>query len=195
MVISERFQNEIEILWYRRKYLLLKEKLFNYRMRNYTRLSMIEDKVLIDYKMAYLEYIEGNKEGANLYFEILEDIFQDEYNRDSMELQYYKYKWLKVNNNKETLTNNEIIDEMTEIYEYYDRIGDEEMKKMAYGNINKFKGDEEEFLNVLEYILTNKKLTKNFLNSTLKDCADISHNLYIKALETIKKYYSDEKII
>lgn len=195
MVISERFQNEIEILWYRRKYLLLKEKLFNYRMRNYTRLSMIEDKVLIDYKMAYLEYIEGNKEGANLYFEILEDIFQDEYNRDSMELQYYKYKWLKVNNNKETLTNNEIIDEMTEIYEYYDRIGDEEMKKMAYGNIIKFKGDEEEFLNVLEYILTNKKLTKNFLNSTLKDCADISHNLYIKALETIKKYYSDEKII
>ena len=195
MVISERFQNEIEILWYRRKYLLLKEKLFNYRMRNYTRLSMIEDKVLIDYKMAYLEYIEGNKEGANLYFEILEDIFQDEYNRDSMELQYYKYKWLKVNNNKETLTNNEIIDEMTEIYEYYDRIGDEEMKKMAYGNIIKFKGDEEEFLNVLEYILTNKKLTKNFLNSTLKDCADISHNLYIKALEIIKKYYSDEKII
>lgn len=195
MVISERFQNEIEILWYRRKYLLLKEKLFNYRMRNYTRLSMIEDKVLIDYKMAYLEYIEGNKEGANLYFEILEDIFQDEYNRDSMELQYYKYKWLKVNNNKETLTNNEIIDEMTEIYEYYDRIGDEEMKNMAYGNIIKFKGDEEEFLNVLEYILTNKKLTKNFLNSTLKDCADISHNLYIKALETIKKYYSDEKII
>lgn len=195
MVISERFQNEIEILWYRRKYLLLKEKLFNYRMRNYTRLSMIEDKVLIDYKMAYLEYIEGNKEGANLYFEILEDIFQDEYNRDSMELQYYKYKWLKVNNNRETLTNNEIIDEMTEIYEYYDRIGDEEMKKMAYGNIIKFKGDMEEFLNVLEYILTNKKLTKNFLNSTLKDCADISHNLYIKALETIRKYYSDEKFI
>lgn len=189
MVIDGAWVEKIFRLWKDKKYEIAKEEVFKYRMRNYHKLKRIEDKVFLDYRMAHLEYILNNKDVANYYFKLLEEIFSDSYNRSSMEYDYYRYKWLYINNNQDTLNEKEIIDGMMDICNYYNRMGNEKMMKMAYGNILRFKEDENKMLETLQYILESNQYYKiNFLSSVLKDCENISHNLYIKALDIVNRY-------
>ena len=189
MIIDGAWEKKIFKLWEEKKYDLAKNEVFKFRMRYYDKLERVEDKIFLDYRMAYHEYKGGNRDLANIYFKNLEDIFSDEYVKDSCACSYYKYKWLYINNNESILTKEEIIDGMMEIVNYYSKNKDEKLMKMAYANIFKFKGDEKELLQSLKYVLDSNKYCKiNFLNSILKDCEEINHNLYIKALDIINEY-------
>lgn len=189
MVIDGAWKNKVFRLWEQEEYKKAKMEVFKYRMKYYNKLERIEDRIFLDYRMAYHEYVDKNVELANVYFKNLEKIFGDEYVKESCEYEYYRYRWLYINNNELIFTEKEIIDGMMDVCNYYNRIGNEKMMKMAYGNILRFKGNENKLLETLQYILESNKYYKiNFLNSVLKDCEEISHGLYIKALDIVKKY-------
>ena len=189
MVIDGAWMTKIKNLWIEEKYDLVKTEVFQYRMRNYNKLSRIEDKFLLDYRMAYLEYLYKNTEMANFYLDILKDIFKESYNRESMEYDYYRYRWLYVNNNYENLSDSEKINEMIEIYNYYKSMKREDLATTALENIANIKGNEVEILNNLEKLLLTDKMTDLILiKSIIKDCDKISHSLYIKALDVVNKY-------
>ena len=189
MVMDGVFEKKIINLWIEGKYSTAKKELFKYRLKNYDKLEVIEDKIFIDYRLAYLEYLDKNKEMSNMYFKSLDDIYSDEYIKGSCKYEYYKYRWLYLNSNKNTLSKEDFIMGMKEIYLYYETEGDYKMAKLAYGNIFTFEGDGEEVLNTLEYVMENGEyLRENFLNSILSDCEQISRSLYIKALDIINKY-------
>lgn len=196
MVIDGAWKNKVFRLWEEENKSLVKKEIFRYRMKCYDNLERVEDKIFIDYRMAYLEYLDKNIEIANKYFKNLELIYSDDYTRESCEYEYYKYKWLYINANSDYLNKEETISGMMEVCNYYSNNGNEKMMKMAYGNILKFKEDEKELLKTLEYILQNDKYLKiNFLNSILKDCEEISSNLYIKALDMISEYKINIKVV
>jgi hypothetical protein len=189
MVIDGAWEKKIFRLWRDREYDKAKREVFRYRLRNYEKLKRIEDKVFLDYRMAHLEYILKNKEMANFYFKCLEDIFSDKYNRESMEYDYYRYKWLYVNNNEDTLSNAEKINQMMEIYNYYKLNKRDDLAFTALENVSKIKGNEDEILINLENLLNEDKIQEwNLVESILEDCDKISHSLYIKALDIVNKY-------
>lgn len=189
MVIDGAWVKKIFRLWKDKKYEIAKEEVFKYRMRNYHKLKRIEDKVFLDYRMAHLEYILNNKDVANYYFKLLEEIFSDSYNRSSMEYDYYRYKWLYINNNQDSLSNSYKIKEMIEIYNYYKTNGNNDSASSALENICKIKGDKDGMLINLENLLNSERIQEwNMVESVLKDCEKISHNLYIKALNIVNEY-------
>lgn len=189
MVIDGSWVKKIFRLWEDEEYEIAKEEVFKFRMKYYNKLERIEDKVFLDYRMAYLEYILKNKDIANYYFKCLEDIFLDSYNKKSMEYDYYRYKWLYINNNEDTLNDAEKVNEMMEIYNYYKKNEKDDLAFTALENISKIKGNENEILTNLENLLNEDKIQEwNMVKSILNDCDKISHNLYIKALQIVNKY-------
>lgn len=189
MVISEKWIKKVFKLWEDEKKDEAKEEVFKFRMRYYHKLERIEDKIFLDYRMAFHEYIDKNTDLANIYFRYLEEIYKDEYVMKSCEYDYYRYRWLYVNNNEKTLSDKEKIDEMIKIYNYYKIIERNDLAKASLENISKLKGNQEEILLNLESLLNERKNQENHLIlSILKDCEDISHNLYIKALNIVNKY-------
>ena len=189
MILDGDWIEKIFNLWRREEYAIAKKEVSNFRMRNYDKLDRIEDKVFLDYRMAHLEYIMKNNDIANFYFKCLDDIFSDEYNRKSMEYDYYRYKWLYINNNEDILSDDFKINQMIEIYDYYKSINNDDVALTALENISKIKGDEDEILIHLENLLSEKKIKEwNMIVSILNDCEKISHNLYIKALDIVNKY-------
>jgi len=189
MIIDGAWENKIRDLWMAEKYSIVKTEILYYRIRYYEKLSRVEDKFLIDYRMAYLEYMEKNFDLANYYLRELEYIFSDEYNRKSMEYDYYRYRWLKINNNFDKISNKEKIKEMIEVYNYYKSMDMTDLANTALENISKINGNEEEMLNNLKNLLLSKKITDYILiKSILNDCDKINHSLYIKALDIVNKY-------
>lgn len=189
MVLSEKWIKKVFNLWEDEKKDKVKEEIFQFRMRYYHKLERIEDKIFLDYRMGYLEYLSGNTDLANVYFGYLDEIYKDDYVMKSCEYDYYRYRWLYVNNNKKTLSDKEKIDEMIKVYNYYKTIERNDLAKASLENISNLKGNQEEILSNLESLLNEKKIQENHLIlSILKDCEDISHNLYIKALDIVNKY-------
>lgn len=189
MVLNGEFEKKIFTLWEENKKDLAKKELFKFRLRNYERLERVQDKIFIDYRMAYLEYLDGNLDLASVYFASLKDIFDDSYTRISCEYDYYNYKWLYVNANENKMSKQEMINEMLEICKYYGEIGNHKMYKLAYGNIFRFEENEDKILDTLRYILESDNYLKiNFLDSILNDCEKTSRSLYIKALSMVNEY-------
>lgn len=196
MVIDGAWDKKIRDLWIDEKYELVKKEIFHYRMKNYNKLSRIEDKVLIDYRMAYLEYMEENVDRANFYLNSLAEIFEESYNKKSMEYEYYRYKWLYINNNLDILSDDEKIKEMIEIYNYYKVVGKEDLASSALENISKIQGNELGILNNLKKLVSTDKITDYILiKSILKDCDKISHSLYIKALDIVSAYKVNIEVV
>ena len=196
MVLSEKWIKKAFKLWEDEKKDEAKEEVFKFRMRYYHKLERIEDKIFLDYRMAFHEYLDGNTDLANIYFGYLEETYKDEYVMKSCEYDYYRYRWLYVNNNEKTLSEKEKTNEMLKICNYYNSIGNNKMFKVAYANIFTFEKDEDKVLEILEYIMMNDNYFKiNFLNSILKDCEKISHNLYIKALDIVNKYNINIQVV
>lgn len=195
MVISGDFEKKVNNLWTNGERDLAKKEVFKFRAKYYNQLEVIEDKIFIDYKMAFHEYVDGNVEMANIYFKNLDDIFKDEYLRGSCAYDYYRYRWLYVNNNCDTLSYYYKMKEMTEIYNYFKKNDMNESAFSALETIHKIKGNENGVLESLKSLLNEKKIQEwNMVESILKDCDKISHDLYIKALDIIDRYKEDFNI-
>ncbi|MBS5307710.1 hypothetical protein [Clostridium sp.] len=189
MVIDGAWKNKVFRLWKEKKCDLAKEEVFKFRMRYYNKLERIEDKIFLDYRMAYHEYLDKNIELANVYFESLEHIFKDDYVRESCEYEYYSYIWLYINNNEENLTDEYKIKEMIEIYNYYKSNSNDGVAITALQNISKLQGNQEKILENLKSLLDSEKIREwSLVESILKDCEKISSNLYIKALQIVNEY-------
>lgn len=189
MVIDGAWKNKVFRLWKEKKCDLAKEEVFKFRMRYYNELERIEDKIFLDYRMAYHEYLDKNIELANIYFGSLEHIFKDDYVRESCEYEYYSYIWLYINNNEEKLTDEYKIKEMIKIYNYYKSNSNDGVAITALQNISKLQGNEEKILENLKSLLDGERIREwNLVESILKDCEKISSNLYIKALQIVNEY-------
>ena len=79
MVIDGAWVKKVFKLWEEENKSLVKKEIFRYRMKYYDNLERAEDKIFIDYRMAYLEYLDKNIEIANKYFKNLELIYSDDY--------------------------------------------------------------------------------------------------------------------
>lgn len=189
MKLDGEWINKLDMMWVEKKFDELKSEIKKVRMEKYNYLELVEDKIFLDYKMAYHEYLDKNKELADLYLNNLDDFFKDEYIKSTNELFYYKYKWLLVNNNKKTLDSDFLISEMIEIYKYFKVINDEATSIVALENIEDIKGNGLGILENINKLLESKyKKDWNLINSMVKDCDKISHDLYITALELVNEY-------
>ena len=188
MLIEESWELKFKELWAKEKFTEAKKMVFELRMKKYNKIE-VEDKIILDYRMAYLEYLEGNRESSNMYLKILGNIFDEDYSRKSNENYYYRYRWLYVNNNKDDIDKELLVNEMINIYRYYKEIKDEETALLALGNVAKIKGDNNLLIDNLEKLLIRGNISDwNLIKSIIKDCGKISHDLYITALELIDKY-------
>lgn len=189
MNLDGEWINKLDMMWVEKKFDELKSEIKKVRMEKYNYLELIEDKIFLDYKMAYLEYLDKNNDFANMYLDNLKDFFKDEYIKISNENSYYKYKWLLVNNNKGILNNEILISEMIQVYKYFKEIKDEATSIVALENIEDIKGNGLGILENINKLLKYKgKKDWNLINSMVKDCDKISHDLYITALELVNKY-------
>lgn len=188
MLIEESWELKFKELWAKEKFTEAKKMVFELRMKKYNKIE-VEDKIILDYRMAYLEYLEGNRESSNMYLKILGNIFDEDYSRKSNENYYYRYRWLYVNNNKDDIDKELLVNEMINIYRYYKEIKDEETALLALGNVAKIKRDNNLLIDNLEKLLIRGNISDwNLIKSIIKDCGKISHDLYITALELIDKY-------
>ena len=188
MLIEESWELKFKELWAKEKFTEAKKMVFELRMKKYNKIE-VEDKIILDYRMAYLEYLEGNRESSNMYLKILGNIFDEDYSRKSNENYYYRYRWLYVNNNKDDIDKELLVNEMINIYRYYKEIKDEETALLALGNVAKIKGDNNLLIDNLVKLLIRGNISDwNLIKSIIKDCGKISHDLYITALELIDKY-------
>lgn len=188
MKINRDWETKYMELWFNKKFTEAKRMVFELRMKEYNKLIM-QDKIILDYRMAYFEYLDNNTNMANMYLDILENIFSDEFQKKANENYYYRYKWLYVNNNKGFIDNNILLNEMLQIYGYFKELKDEATTIVALENIADIKGDKFAMIENIEKLLKYKgKKDWNLIDSMVKDCDKISHDLYITALKLVNKY-------
>lgn len=149
-----------------------------------------KNKIFIDYCLAHHAYMEKDFELANKYLSCIKDIFdEDSRNIYDMNLEYCNYLWLNTNLNHKDMTLDDICFNMNEIYEYYFSIEKYDVAISAMANIYEYKGDGEKLLEKLDELLKCPHISDyNFIDSFLRSCDEMSHNLYIKALEIVNKY-------
>lgn len=147
-------------------------------------------KIFVDYCLAHYAYTEKDFELTNRYLKYIKNIFEeDDRNIKGMKLEYSNYLWMYTKVNHKHMTLDEICKNMTEIYEYYLSINEYSSAISAIANIYHYKGEGEKLLEKLEELLNCPKINDySFINGFLNDCEDMSHNLYIRALELIDRY-------
>lgn len=148
-----------------------------------------KDKIFIDYCLAHYSYKEKDFEIANRYLSEIEFMFSDTQKISEMNLEYCNFTWLYVNVNYNVMTIEKIIDNMTYVYNYYSEINEQDIAITALENIFRFDSNSEKVLECLEELMKCESISDlNFIDSILKDCDNISHNLYIKACGIVNKY-------
>ena len=158
-----------------------KRELRKAKMMCYDKIIRDKDKFFIDYCLAHHSYKEGNTFLANQYLDSIKNIFDEDIKIQEMKLEYCNYLWLYVNTNYNNMNVNDIIDNMTEVFEYYNNVGEKDIALAALENIFRFKGEEDKILECLEELVNCDKVSDwNFIESILKDCEQVNHNLYIR---------------
>ena len=149
-----------------------------------------KNKIFIDYCLAYHYYRDEQYELSNIYLSNICDKFnEDVKNREDMKLEYCNYLWLNVNVNYNSMDIESIVNNMTVVYNYYLDLKECDVAVSALENIFRFKGDSEKVLECLSELMKSKYISDwNFVDSILRDCSDISYNLYIKALNIVNSY-------
>lgn len=190
MVIDGEWENKVRMMRENGDNEGAKRELRKAKMQEYHKLKNDNNKFFIDYCLAHHCYKEDNYDLANMYLKDIENIFNnDEQKISEMELKYCNYLWLKVNVNSETMTLDEITENMMYIYNYYLLLEKYDIAIRAMANIYSCKGDGEKLLEKLEEILQCQFISDvKSINSFLKDCDKLSHDLYIKALDIVNKY-------
>lgn len=188
MIINGEWKNKIRTMRANGDNKGAKRELRKAKMSGYEK-TTLKNKVFIDYCLAHYSYVENNYDLTNRYLSYIEDIFSDERNREEMNLEYCNYLWLNVNNNYEKMNIDEIIKNMTLVYNYYSSINKNDIALTAMENIFRFEGKHDRILESLEKLIQCKELSDwNFVESILNDCEAISHSLYINALNIVNKY-------
>lgn len=189
MVINGAWKEKVRTMRANKNNEGAKRELLKAKMTGYEKADL-KNKIFVDYCLAHHAYTEKNFELANKYLMCIKSIFdEDVRNIEDMNLEYCNYLWLKVNNNYNKMQIDEIITDMTLVYNYYKSIEEEDKALSALENIFRFKGDHDKILESLERLMQCKEISDwNFVKSILNDCEEVSHSLYIKALGIVDKY-------
>lgn len=189
MVINGAWKEKVRTMRANKNNEGAKRELLKAKMTGYEKADL-KNKIFVDYCLAHHAYTEKNFELANKYLMCIKSIFdEDVRNIEDMNLEYCNYLWLKVNNNYNKMQIDEIITDMTLVYNYYKSMEEEDKALSALENIFRFKGDHDKILESLERLMQRKEISDwNFVKSILNDCEEVSHSLYIKALGIVDKY-------
>jgi len=189
MVINGAWKEKVRTMRANKNNEGAKRELLKAKMTGYEKADL-KNKIFVDYCLAHHAYTEKNFELANKYLMCIKSIFdEDVRNIEDMNLEYCNYLWLKVNNNYNKMQIDEIITDMTLVYNYYKSMEEEDKALSALENIFRFKGDHDKILESLERLMQCKEISDwNFVKSILNDCEEVSHSLYIKALGIVDKY-------
>lgn len=153
------------------------------------------DKLFISYCLAFLMYKKNNQEIANSYLNEIREIFNHEDTKD-YRVEYHNFLWLNVNVNYKKMETNDVLRDMIEVYDYYKNLDMKDVAVSALTNIFVYKKEENEILYSLEELLKCPSISDyNFVKSILKDCENISSNLYIKALSIVERYNIKMEVI
>lgn len=189
MIMSEEIRNEYRWLISEGKQLKALEMISRFRMKHYNDLELIADKNFIDYSLARLNHFLGDKEMANKYLKQLEKTYSKKINISIDEETYYKTIWLDVNINKNIMSKEEIINKMSKVHRYYTEIGDITVSLCARETLAFLLNDKQMILQCLKEILKlDNDVIRVPLESILRDCDELNHNLYIEAIDIIEDY-------
>lgn len=173
-----------------------KRELNKIKMTIYDRLDTI-DKFFIDYNLALYSAEDGNLDLANIYLENINNIFRNDKVKEAFGVEYCDYLWLKTNENRNDMTDDEIKENIMYIYEYYKSL---EMYAKAISskiNISIYKRDKEKILEELEELLIcdDEEDKETFIKDILQSCDSICHSLYIEALDLVERHNIVKNII
>lgn len=172
-----------------------KRELRKAKMVWYDKLEEDSDKFFIDYCLAHYCYKEKDFDMANRYLDMINTIFKDKFSKESMMKEYCNFLWLNVNVNYDKMTTNEVSDTMYFIAKYYSAVKEYSIAVGAIANIYSYKKDSDKLLEKFEEFLQCEKIDNyDFIESFLSDCGDISHSLYIQAINLYNKYKYASKI-
>lgn len=190
MIIDGDWKNKVRTMRANKDHEGAKRELRKAKMSDGYRNTTNKNKIFIDYCLAHYYYIENSFDLANRYLQYIKDIFdEDSRNIYDMNLEYCNYLWLNTNLNHKDMTLDDICFNMNQIYEYYFSIEKYDVAISAMANIYEYKGDGEKLLLKLDELLRCPQISDyNFIDSFLRSCDRMSHNLYIKAIDIVNKY-------
>lgn len=190
MVINGDWKNKVRTMRANKDHAGAKRELRKAKMSMGYRNATDKNKIFVDYCLAYYSYIEKDFDLANKYLSYIEDIFNKDFrNAYDMSLEYCNYLWLSTNLNHKKMSLDDICKNMSVIYEYYFSIEKYDIAISAMANIYEYKGDGEKLLEKLDELLRCPQISDyNFIDSFLRSCDNMSHNLYIKAMNIVNKY-------
>lgn len=189
MVINGAWKEKVRTMRANKNNEGAKRELLKAKMTGYEKADL-KNKIFVDYCLAHHAYTEKNFELANKYLMCIKSIFdEDVRNIEDMNLEYCNYLWMQVSVNHNTMEIKDIVNNMTEVYNYYIKVDEKDIAISALINIFYFDGSHDRILDSLEQLMKCDKISDwNFVDSILKDCERISHNLYIRALKIVEGF-------
>lgn len=172
-----------------------KRDLMKIKMTKYENLDEV-DKVFVDYNLALYFSEEGNTSLSNVYLSDIESIFnKDELLKGEMAIEYCDFLWLKTYENQKTMSEEEVVSNVTYVYEYYKSIEEYGKAIGSIANIYLLRGHRQKILESLEELLTCDINNEMFIEDILESCSNISYSLYIEALNLICEHTNFQNVI
>lgn len=145
-----------------------------------TEYDSIETELFINYCIAWFHSKNDNKEFANYYLELNNELFKDENVRNERKPEYYKYLWLYSEVNKEDISKEEYCNNFIEIYKYYKEIDDYRFSNGAIQNIIFRNGTDDEIVSFMECIINKYGAYDKLVVDMVSDCKELDNHIYIK---------------